>query len=326
MNLSRFFTLDELTHSNTAKAEGIANQPTEVEVECLRALCSAVLDPLRDAVGKSIKVNSGYRGPALNKRLKGALKSQHLDGQAADIQSPGMAVLELFKTAIRLGLPYDQIIYEVNGASKWVHVSHRAGANEGEILLAKFGTDGRVTYPKITAQQALEMTEPVTRSGVVAEPTYIETADEPERDLPAARGVEAAEPTPRTARTPARKKAAAKKVAAKKKAPAKKAAAKKTAAKKTAAKKTPARKVARAKKATSRKSAARKSATKRAPAKKAAAAKKAASRTTAAKKSATRRAPAKKAPTRKASTRKAVTPKKAAPRNRAATRAAAKKG
>ncbi|MDH5539255.1 MAG: D-Ala-D-Ala carboxypeptidase family metallohydrolase, partial [Rhizobacter sp.] len=72
MHLSRFFTLDELTHSNTAKAEGINNQPTATEVECLRALCGAVLDPLREAMGNAIKVNSGYRGPALNRRLKGA--------------------------------------------------------------------------------------------------------------------------------------------------------------------------------------------------------------------------------------------------------------
>ena len=71
----------------------------------------------REAVGMSIKVNSGYRGPALNKRLKGATKSQHLEGQAADIEAPGLAVLALFKKAIELRLPFDQIIYEVKGPS-----------------------------------------------------------------------------------------------------------------------------------------------------------------------------------------------------------------
>lgn len=185
MNLSRYFTLDELTHSNTAKAERIDNQPGLGEIMHLQALCAAVLDPLREAVGRPIRVNSGYRGPALNHRIRGAKNSQHLTGQAADIQSPGTAVLELFKKVIRLQLPFDQLIYEVNGSAKWVHLSHKPGANRGEILLARFAADGRVSYPRITAQQALEMTEPATRgmrSG--AEPGYIEMADEPEQKAP----------------------------------------------------------------------------------------------------------------------------------------------
>lgn len=185
MTLSRYFTLDELIHSNTAKAERIDNQPGVGEIMQLRALCTTLLDPLREAVGRPIKVNSGYRGPALNRRIKGAKHSQHLTGQAADIQSPGTAVLELFKRVIQIKLPFDQIIYEVNGSAKWVHLSYNPIGNRGEILLAKFGADGRVTYPRITAQQALEMTEPATRGmRSDAEPGYIETADEPEQGPP----------------------------------------------------------------------------------------------------------------------------------------------
>jgi len=248
MNLSRFFTLDELTYSKTAKDEGIDNQPTSAEIESLRTLCSAVLDPLREAVGKPVQVTSGYRGPALNRRINGATKSQHLIGQAADIQSPGMAVIELFKMVIRLKLPFDQIIYEVKGTAKWVHVSHSPGANSGEILLAQFGADGRVAYPRITAQQALEMTEPVTRSrGAAAEPDYVETADEPEREVPKTRSVKEVAPAPapaHAAKAPAAKKAPAKKEAAPTKAPPRKPAAKKTTANKTPAKKVPATKAA----------------------------------------------------------------------------------
>ena len=217
MNLSRFFTLEELTFSGTAQAENIPNQPTPTEVESLRALCTAVLDPLRESIGQPIKVNSGYRGPALNKRIKGATKSQHLVGQAADIQCPGMTVVDLFKTVIRMKLPYDQIIYEVKGPSKWVHVSHDPAGNKGEILLAQFAADGSVTYPRITADQALAMSEPGSRSiGGEPEPGYEEGADEPVRR--ATRGV---------AKAVAVKKAPAKKVVAKKaavkKAPAKQA-------------------------------------------------------------------------------------------------------
>ncbi|WP_310460464.1 D-Ala-D-Ala carboxypeptidase family metallohydrolase [Sphaerotilus sp.] len=180
MNLSRHFTLEELTASTTAQAEHIDNQPTAAEIASLRALCTTVLDPLRDALGQPIKVTSGYRGPALNRRVKGAAKSQHLTGEAADLQSPGTAVLDLFQLVIRLKLPFDQIIYEVNGAAKWVHVSHAAGANKGEILLGKFSADGKVTYPRLTAAEALALSEPRTR-GPLVEPDYTELRDEPVR-------------------------------------------------------------------------------------------------------------------------------------------------
>lgn len=214
MNLSRFFTLEELTFSSRAKAKGIPNEPTATEVESLRALCTALLDPLREAIGQPIKVNSGYRGPALNQLIGGVTKSQHLNGQAADIQCPSLSVLELFKTVIRLKLPFDQVIYEVQGASKWVHLSHDAAATRGEIRLAKFDASGKATYPLIAEQEALAMSEPTMRSALA--PTYVEMADEPPED-------EAPKKTPA-------KKAAPKKVAAKKpsvkKTPTKKAGAK----------------------------------------------------------------------------------------------------
>jgi hypothetical protein len=303
MQLSRFFTLEELTFSNTARAAGIDNQPTATEVESLRALCNAVLDPLREAVGQAIKINSGYRGPALNALVKGVKKSQHLTGQAADIQAPGMTVIDLFKKVIELKLPFDQVIYEVKGASKWVHVSHNPGANSGEILLAKFAADGSVTYPRVTEREALAMSEPVTRSrGPVAEPGYDEAADEPEREAPAA---------PAAPTTTAAKKAPAKKAAVPKPAPAKKVAAKKAAAKK----KTPAKNVAAkrtaAKKAPATKVAAKKLATKKAPAKKATA-KKATAKKAAAKKPTGQKAIAKKATAKKVASQK-VASKKAAP-------------
>lgn len=258
MNLSTNFTLDELTHSDTAKREGIPNAPTDAQIGSLRALCEAVLEPLRAAVGGAIKVNSGYRGPQLNARIKGATKSQHLTGEAADIQAPAVSVMRLFKTIVQLGLPFDQVIYEArNATSRWVHVSHAAAGNRGEIRVAQFDAAGNPTsYPLVTAEQALALPEPAatrSRGGPVALPGYIEGDDEPPHEAPAAKK-----------KAPA-KKAAAKKPAAKKaavkKAPAKKA----PAAKKAAAKKTPARK------APVKKAAAKKAPAKRAPAKKAAA-------------------------------------------------------
>jgi len=181
---SRFFTLDELSRSETAARLGIDNRPDAAASDNLQKLCAAVLDPLRETIGRAIKVNSGYRGPVLNARIGGAAASQHLTGQAADIQSPGMAVLDLFKAVIHAGLPFDQLIYEARDASsKWVHVSHAASGNRGEIRVAEFDARGRpMRYPLVTRQQALAMTEPATRSAFAAEPGHVEVGDEPEPD------------------------------------------------------------------------------------------------------------------------------------------------
>jgi zinc D-Ala-D-Ala carboxypeptidase len=249
--LSRFFSLAEFTASDTAQRENIANEPSADEVARLDALCTGVLDPLRDSIAMAIKVNSGYRSPALNKRVGGAPDSQHVRGEAADIQSSGMSVLDLFKSVVRLGLPFDQLIYEARSATaKWVHVSHRTAGNRGQIMVADFGPDGRPRgYPSVTAQQALDMSEPATRSGRGAiELEYFELGDEPEAPVPAIEPVRetvpeavpvSGVPAPRApARKPpvkATKKAVKKKTKAAKKTP-KKASAK---APKKPAKKTP---------------------------------------------------------------------------------------
>jgi hypothetical protein len=263
MDLSRHFSLAELIHSDTAERERIANQPGAREIESLKALCTAVLDPLRDAIGRPIQVNSGYRGPALNQRIGGAANSQHVQGQAADIQSPGTTVLALFQAVIRLKLPYDQIIFEAQSASvQWVHVSHVPGANRGEIRVAEFGPNGKPSgYPSITREQALAMAVRVSRSRQgppAARPP--EAADEPEHEPqpPAPPPAEAAVTRPMSAKNTAAPVVAAKKLAAKQaaaqtvtakkvtttKVTAKKVAAKKVAATKAAAKKLPVKKTA----------------------------------------------------------------------------------
>jgi len=183
MHLSRSFTLAELSRSDTAAREGIPNQPAEAQIGSLRTLCTVVLDPLREAVARPMRISSGYRGPALNARIGGSTTSQHSQGQAADVQVPGLDMLELFKTVIRLKLPFDQLIYEAQSASvKWVHLSHRATGNRGEIRIAQFNAAGRPTgYPLISAEQALEMQERTLRSSRAnLDPAYVERADEPE--------------------------------------------------------------------------------------------------------------------------------------------------
>lgn len=57
--------------------------PYDVELR-LADLCEH-LEKLRAAVGQPLRINSGYRCPAHNKRVGGAPKSQHCLGIAADV-------------------------------------------------------------------------------------------------------------------------------------------------------------------------------------------------------------------------------------------------
>jgi hypothetical protein len=210
--LSRFFSLAELTRSETARREGIRNDPGPAEVASLQALCTAVLDPLRESVGLPIRVSSGYRSPELNRRIRGAPDSQHVRGMAADLQASGVRVLDLFKRIVALGLPFDQVIYEAQDArTKWVHVSHDAARNRGEIRIAEFGANGRpVRYPLVTAAAALALQEPALAArgrGAVEALRHIEMDDAPSARAPVAKKKSAKRAKRRPAQAPRRKRA-----------------------------------------------------------------------------------------------------------------------
>lgn len=121
MKLGRHFTLDEFTHSQTAARRGLKNDPGVTELANLQALVENVLDPLRDALGKPIRVSSGFRSAAVNRAIGGSATSQHTLGQAADFTVPGMTTQEVVDAVRALGLPFDQLIEEFG---RWVHVSH----------------------------------------------------------------------------------------------------------------------------------------------------------------------------------------------------------
>ena len=130
----KYFTLNELTASSTAKRKGIDNTPDATVKANLTALVANILDPLREAYGKPIVVSSGYRSPKLNRAVGGAAKSQHVTGQAADIHTLSDTPADnkkLFDLIQSLKLPFDQLINEYN--FNWVHVSF-SPRNRRQIL------------------------------------------------------------------------------------------------------------------------------------------------------------------------------------------------
>lgn len=127
----KYFTIQELCASDTARKKGIDNTaPGDVKVR-LSTLAEKILDPLRERYGKPIRVNSGYRSPILNKAVGGTPTSQHLRGEAADIT--GGTVEENRKLlALLSDMEFDQLIDESN--LTWIHVSYRVGNNRREFL------------------------------------------------------------------------------------------------------------------------------------------------------------------------------------------------
>ena len=134
----KYFTIEELIASDTAKRRGIANTPSKEVESNLIALVDRILDPLRTIYGKPIYVNSGYRSQALNKAVGGASTSQHLTGHAADITAGSRAEnKKLFVLIQTLGLPYDQLIFEKGNITEgpdWVHVSYNPQRNRRQTL------------------------------------------------------------------------------------------------------------------------------------------------------------------------------------------------
>ena len=119
----KHFTIEELTRSTTARQRGIDNTPSQLVINNLHALVDNILDPLREAWGAPIHVNSGYRCRELNKAVGGVPQSQHILGEAADITASSREQNKrLFSLLQQLNLPVDQAINEHDYA--WLHLSY----------------------------------------------------------------------------------------------------------------------------------------------------------------------------------------------------------
>lgn len=110
----------------------VTRLPNGIE-ESLTDLVENVLDPVREKLGRSIVVNSGFRCPVHNRMVGGATGSQHVKGEAADVtlvKGSGCRVNDLAKAIVANGT-WDQLILYPT----FVHVSYkRGGGNRREIL------------------------------------------------------------------------------------------------------------------------------------------------------------------------------------------------
>ena len=150
MELTRNFSLLELTKSDTAIRKGINNNPNAEQIEKLKALCENILQPVRDHFGR-VKVTSGFRSVELCTAIGSSANSQHAKAEAAAFECVGVDNAELADW-IHRELPYDQLILEFytpgETNSGWIHCSYTEGMPRKQFLQA-FRKDGRTQYKPI---------------------------------------------------------------------------------------------------------------------------------------------------------------------------------
>ena len=137
------FSYEELIASSTADKLGLDNTPNAVEKEKLRKLAVEILQPIRDALGKPIKVNSAFRSEKVNKAVGGVPSSQHRLGEAADLtlgSKENGKLYNMIRDMVNKGkITLGQCIWEYgdNKNPLWVHVSLPTAKHKNEFFRIK---------------------------------------------------------------------------------------------------------------------------------------------------------------------------------------------
>jgi len=111
--LTPHFSLEELTRTDT----GMENDPGRAMAGNLLRLAET-LEEVRELLGVPLRINSGYRSEAVNKRVGGVRTSAHLFCRAADFVPVGMPISEAFDMIRESGITFDQLIIEPT----WIHI------------------------------------------------------------------------------------------------------------------------------------------------------------------------------------------------------------
>lgn len=120
--LSPHFTLEEMLASQEAARNGIDNTPSPTIIQHLKEICTRA-EAVRALLGHPMLVSSGYRSPALNSAIGGAIGSAHCDGDAMDFICPAFgSPITICRAIFQSAIEFDQLIEE----GTWVHISFAA--------------------------------------------------------------------------------------------------------------------------------------------------------------------------------------------------------
>ena len=147
--ISEHISYKEGVYSITATRLGVDNTPNDEQLANMELVAEKVFEPLREWVGGPIKINSFFRGSELNKAIGGARKSQHMKGQAMDIDDNyGHATNAEMYHWIKDNLDFDQLIWEFGDDDNpnWLHVSYVSEEKNRNRCLKAYKEQGRSKY------------------------------------------------------------------------------------------------------------------------------------------------------------------------------------
>lgn len=143
MKISKYFTLQEFTTSETAMKQGIIEQysPSDEVIENLKLLAKEVADKIRVQFGSFTPTN-GYRCKRLNTLVGGSKNSQHLHGKAFDetfIKEGKNISNEIFfwLLANKETVKWTKIIWEKGDENnpRWLHIEHDREKFKKDIIV-----------------------------------------------------------------------------------------------------------------------------------------------------------------------------------------------
>lgn len=151
--ISKHISYKEATRSITATRLGIDNTPNEYQLQNMEIIAKNVFEPLREAVGGPIKINSFMRVEKLNQAIGGSSRSQHCQGRAIDIDDTygHWSNAKMYKY-IKTNLDFDQLIWEFGSDENpdWVHVSYVDVDSNRKRCLKAIKENGKTKYIDIT--------------------------------------------------------------------------------------------------------------------------------------------------------------------------------
>ena len=150
--ISKHISYKEGVYSNTATRRGIDNTPGNEQLDNMELIANEIFEPLREWVGGPIKINSFFRCPELNTAIGGSKSSQHMKGQAMDLDDTfGYKTNAEMYHYIKDNMDFDQLIWEFgdNENPNWIHVSYVTHRANRKKLTVAFKKNGRTAYENI---------------------------------------------------------------------------------------------------------------------------------------------------------------------------------
>ena len=147
--ISEHISYKEATHSATALRRDLNNTPNDEQLKCMEEVAENLFEPLRKWVGGPIKINSFFRGEPVNTAIGGSRTSQHMKGQAIDIDDTfGHKTNAEMYHYIKDNLEFDQMIWEFGDDDNpnWVHISYVSPEDNRNRCLKAYKDKGKTKY------------------------------------------------------------------------------------------------------------------------------------------------------------------------------------